>query len=146
MSEQTVVIDATNQILGRMASFAAKTALQGKNVVIVNAEKAVISGRRKSILEEAMLRLKTRTLASQEKAPTHPRRPDQYVHRVVRGMLPWRKPRGKQAFHRIRVFIGLPEEFSSIQPQRIKSADASKLRGPYITVNDLSGEIGGIQP
>ena len=36
------VIDATNHVLGRLASIVAERALQGENIDIVNVEKAVI--------------------------------------------------------------------------------------------------------
>ena len=48
-----VIIDATEMILGRMASIIAKRLLQGEIIVIVNAEMAVISGKRLSRVKEA---------------------------------------------------------------------------------------------
>ena len=143
MSKQPVIINASNLILGRVASFAAKRALQGEEVVVFNAENAVISGTKANIVEEAKRRLKTRTLASQYKAPTHPRRPDTYVRRVIRGMLPRRKPKGSAALKRIRVYVGTPEEFRDKSTAKIPNADASKLRCAYVTVGELSEEIGG---
>jgi len=143
MSEAPLIIDANKQVLGRLASFAAKHALAGQSVIVVNAEKAVISGRRKNIVEEAKRRLKTRTLASQSTAPVHQRRPDLYVRRVVRGMLPWKKARGKAAFHRVMVYVGVPEDLADKSLTQVPGADASKLRSAYITVADLADEIGG---
>jgi large subunit ribosomal protein L13 len=137
------VIDATNAILGRLASYVAKEALQGKRVVVINAEKAVISGTKARVVARAKTKLKTRTLANQAKTPTHPRRPDNYVRRVIRGMLPWKKDRGKEAFHRVRVYIGAPEDYAAMPQLKVPEADAAKLRVPYITVGELSREIGG---
>ncbi len=143
MSKEPMLLDAKNQILGRLASYAAKQALSGEMVVVLNAEKAVISGRRKNIVEEAKRRLETRTLANQTTAPVHQRRPDLYLRRVIRGMLPWKKARGKAAFHRVLVFMGVPEEYSSKNPARVPGADASKLASAYMTLADLATEIGG---
>jgi len=143
MSKEPIVVDAQNQILGRLASFAAKRALGGDMVIVLNAEKAVISGRRKSIVEEAKWRLNTRTLGTQTHAPVHQKRPDLYLRRVVRGMLPWKKAKGKAAFHKVQVFMGVPEGFSSKTMTKIPGADASKLRTHYITLADLATEIGG---
>ena len=42
-----MLIDSKNIILGRLASFAAKHALLGENVDIVNCESAVITGNKK---------------------------------------------------------------------------------------------------
>jgi large subunit ribosomal protein L13 len=143
MSAEPMVIDATNQILGRLASYAAKTALRGDTVIVLNAEKAVISGRKSNIVEEAKRRLKTRTLANQTTAPVHQRRPDLYFRRVVRGMLPWKKAKGKAAFHRVLVFMGVPEEYSKRTTAKVPDADASRLTSPYMTLEALAQEIGG---
>jgi large subunit ribosomal protein L13 len=141
MSTEPILLDATDQILGRLASYAAKNALSGNMVVVLNAEKAVISGRKSNIVEEAKRRLETRTLANQTTAPVHQRRPDLYFRRVVRGMLPWKKPKGKAAFHRVFVFMGVPEEYSKKKAARVPGADASKLRTAYMTLEDLAKEI-----
>lgn len=143
MSKEPLLVDAKNQILGRIASFAAKRALSGDTVIVLNAEKAVISGRRSNIVEEAKRRLRTRTLGTQSHAPVHQRRPDLYLRRVVRGMLPWKKAKGKSAFHRVRVFIGVPEEFAKKAQTKVAGADASKLLSPFVTLEELAKEIGG---
>lgn len=143
MSKDPLVIDAKNQVLGRLASFAAKRAISGETVIVLNAEKAVISGRRHNIVEEAKRRLRTRTLGTQIHAPVHQRRPDLYLRRVVRGMLPWKKAKGRAAFHRVIVFVGVPEEYSKKTAIRVPGADASKLLSPYVTLEDLAKEIGG---
>jgi large subunit ribosomal protein L13 len=143
MSREPLVLDAKDQILGRLASFVAKRAISGEMVVVLNAEKAVISGRRSNIIEEAKRRLETRTLGTQTHAPVHQRRPDLYFRRVVRGMLPWKKAKGKAAFHRVHVFMGVPEEFSGKAMTRVPGAEASRLTSSYVTLENLSAEIGG---
>jgi large subunit ribosomal protein L13 len=137
------MLDAKNQILGRFASFVAKRALSGEMVIILNAEKAVISGRRKNTVEEAKRRLETRTLGTQIHAPVHQKRPDLYLRRVVRGMLPWKKAKGRAAFHNVHVYMGVPEEFSSKTLMKVPGADASRLSTSYVTLEDLATEIGG---
>ncbi|HEY5620415.1 MAG TPA: 50S ribosomal protein L13 [Candidatus Bathyarchaeia archaeon] len=142
--EPEEIVDATNLILGRMATYVAKQALNGKRVIVVNAEKAVISGTKERVVARAKTKLQTRTLASQEKAPTHPRRPDTYVRRVIRGMLPWKKSRGKQAFHRVRVYMGIPPDYLGKLFSRPSYADASRLKVPYVSVAQLAEQIGGV--
>jgi len=79
------IIDADGLILGRMASHIAKRLLDGEKIIIVNAEKAIISGKRLSILREKHEFLQ---VGHYRKGPFHPRRPDRIVKRVIRGMLP----------------------------------------------------------
>src|SRR5437764_13953041 len=143
VSKPEEMVDASNLSLGRMASYVAKKALDGKSMVVINAERAVISGTKERVVARAKLKLKTRTLGNLEKSPTHPRKPDGYVRRVIRGMLPWKKPGGKDAFRRVKVYIGTPSEYQDRPVTRVADADASRLRVPYITIAQLSGEIGG---
>ena len=56
-SKHVTVVDANNLILGRMATVVAKRLLQGESIIILNAEKTVISGKRLSRVKEAKRKL-----------------------------------------------------------------------------------------
>ena len=137
--ENATIIDAKGLILGRMASKVAKRLLQGEAIIILNAEMAAISGKRQQIVQEAKTFLE---VGHPRKGPIHPRRPDRIVRRTVRGMLPWDKPKGKQAYKRLKVYLGAPKEFDGKEIQTILDASAEKLKSPYITVGALAKEIG----
>jgi large subunit ribosomal protein L13 len=47
-----MIVDATGLVMGRLASVVATQLLAGNEIKIVNAEKAIITGRRESIYEE----------------------------------------------------------------------------------------------
>ena len=136
-----IVIDASNLLLGRLSSIAAKQLLLGKSVTIVHSEKAVISGSRKSILEEAKSRLKTRTLGAQSKAPKHPRRPEGIIRRAIRGMLPIDKSKGRMAYKRLRVYVDIPENLTAKGAMTLPKATASK--GTIsLSLNEVAKTIG----
>ncbi len=138
-SNNPVIIDANGLILGRMSSIVAKRLLEGENIIILNAEKAAISGKRLQIVHEAKTFLE---VGHPRKGPLHYRRPDRIVRKTVRGMLPRRKPKGIQALKRLRVYLGAPKEFENNEYQTIVEASAGKLKSPYITVGELAKEIG----
>jgi large subunit ribosomal protein L13 len=138
-NDNGVIIDAKGLILGRMASIIAKRLLQGESVIILNAEKAAISGKRLQIVKSAKTFLE---VGHPRKGPYHPRRPDKIVRRTIRGMLPRKKPKGKQAYKRLKVYLGTPSEFNNEETQTIPEANAEKLKSPYITVGELAKEIG----
>jgi large subunit ribosomal protein L13 len=135
------IIDASGLILGRMASIVAKRLLQGENIAIVNAEKSALSGKRLSKIKEAREFLE---IGHPDKGPFHPRRPDRIVQRTIRGMLPRRIPKGQQALSRLRVYVGVPDEFKNAEMMTLSQASASKLKGPYFTVGELAKEIGWV--
>lgn len=137
--EHPVIINADSLILGRMATVVAKRLLRGQDVTILNAEKAVISGKRLSKVKEAKGKLQ---IGHPRKGPYYAKRPDRYVKRSIRGMLPRKKPKGLAAYRRLKVFIGVPEVFRDKDMTSISTAKAEKLRCPYITVGELVQEIG----
>jgi large subunit ribosomal protein L13 len=142
-SNNAIIVDAKGLILGRLASNIAKLLLQGETVIILNAEKAAISGKKQHIVQDAKTFLE---VGHPRKGPLHPRRPDRIVSRTVRGMLPRRKPKGIEAYKRLRVYLGAPLEFENKNIQTIPEASTDKLKSPCITVGELAKEIGGWSP
>jgi len=142
--EEVVIVNAENQILGRMATYVVKLLKQNKKVVIVNAEKAVISGPRARVVRGYSLLFKARTLQNPYKhGIRRPRNPINIVKRTIRGMLPKNKM-GKQMYKNLKVYIGIPKEFEGKSMIRFEDADVKRLKGKYITVLELSKLLGGI--
>ncbi|RLI19350.1 50S ribosomal protein L13 [Candidatus Bathyarchaeota archaeon] len=133
------VIDASGLILGRMASIVAKRLLEGERIEIVNAEKAVVSGKRLRVIKRYKEFLE---VGGQGRGPIHWRRPDRLVRKTIRGMLPYRQWRGKRALKRLRVHIGVPEELQDVEKETIPEAHVNRLRGPYVTVGEIAESIG----
>jgi large subunit ribosomal protein L13 len=139
MVEGRRIIDADGLILGRMASIVAKRLLRGERIEIVNAERAVISGRRLMVIEEWKDRLR---LGGAGKGPIHYRRPNMILRRVIRGMLPYRSAHGREAFKRLRVHLGVPKELEGADRESIPEAQVSRLRGRYVTLGEVAEQMG----
>ncbi len=107
-----IFINAEGNVMGRLASFAAKKALAGETVAIVNAEKAVITGSKQDVMNKLATRHNIRGKGNPEKGPKFSRMPDRVLRRSIRGMLPWKSSRGREAFRRVQVYLGMPEQFS----------------------------------
>jgi large subunit ribosomal protein L13 len=143
-SELIAVIDAEGLILGRMATYVAKRLLNGEQIIIVNAEKAILSGKRRGKLADAIEFL---GVGSPGRGPFHYRRPDRIVRKTVRGMLPFKKRRArvskaKQAYKRLKVYMGTPDDFKDKKMETLENAQAKKLTCPYLTVGEFAKEIG----
>ena len=143
MSNYTV-IDGSNAVLGRLSSEIAKKLLEGERILIINAEKVVISGTRKHIIESYKSKTNKRTITSPWKGPFHYRRPDRIVKRTIRGMLPFKQTKGREAYRRLVVHIGVPENIKEESITKINEVNASRLKGRYITVKELAKQLGWI--
>ena len=110
MSETTMVYDATDKILGRLASQVAKEMISARKsgrqqrVIIINAEDAIVSGPRTKVLSDYRAKY---NLNHARKGPFFPRMPDKIIKRTVRGMLPYQKnSSGRGALKDLQVMIG----------------------------------------
>lgn len=140
----TVLIDAEREVLGRIASQAAKQALLGEDVVIVNADKAYVSGAMKMVFAQNLHKITLKNKGNFNKGPYHAKRPDLYVRRSVRGMLPWRKTRGREAYKRVKVFIGVPaERLKALGVAHTKKTASEKKLRRKVTVAEICKFIGG---
>jgi large subunit ribosomal protein L13 len=147
MSESIAKIyDAENMVVGRMASKVAKAALLGDNIIIVNAEKAIITGDRRSVIDAFKKKHSIRTSYNPRKGPIHQRRPDKLLRKMIRGMLPYPTPRGKAAYKRIKVYIGIPEQYLSVEKIVLEDSAYKSLKRKYITIEELSHELGWKSP
>ncbi|MFA6088991.1 MAG: 50S ribosomal protein L13 [Candidatus Woesearchaeota archaeon] len=135
-----IVIDATDMLVGRFATKVAKMALLGEEVVIVNCEMAYISG--------SPLQIKDKYQNAKHRGaplvgPYISRSPDKLVRRSVRGMLPHRQGKGRDAFKRIMTYIGVPTEFKDSKMISYEDAKVSKLPNlKYISMQEISRHLG----
>jgi large subunit ribosomal protein L13 len=136
-----MIVDGTNLVLGRMASNVAKRLLNGERVYIVNAEKVVITGKKESAIVKFKRRIDLHAKGNPLKAPKFPRTPHGLVRMSIRGMLPFKRQTGKQAFKRLRVYIGVPEELKEAKLEKIEKAE-NKLASNYTLVEDISKALG----
>lgn len=134
-----IIVNAEGLILGRMCSKIAKRLLNGEHIIIVNAEKAVISGRKRTKIAEAKEFL---DVGAPERGPFHSRRPDRLIRRTVRGMVPWQQPKGKVAYRRLKVYMGIPAEFKDQAIETIDQASVANLNGPHFTLGELALQLG----
>ena len=134
--EKELIIDATNATLGRLASYAAKQSLLGKKIVILNSEKAIVTGRKNFIMEN--YKQKRRKVGVSMRGPFFAKTPEKIVKRTIRGMLPdYRQGKGREAFKRIICHQGIPEEYKDKKAIRAGKEKETK----YISVEMISKGI-----
>ncbi|MCS7117476.1 MAG: 50S ribosomal protein L13 [Thaumarchaeota archaeon] len=148
--EELIVIDGSGHRFGRLASKVAKMLLEGKRVVVLNADKIVITGTKSAVLERYLMLLDRKWYSSIERVQVwNPRRSDRIFWQAVKRMLPKKKDRGEAAISRLRVYVGVPEEFAKHSAVRVPDAEhrsnisrSGKLV-KAITLEELSTLIGG---
>jgi large subunit ribosomal protein L13 len=115
-----IIIDAENTARGRVASIAAKEALGGNEVIIINSEKALISGRDADIINDFKARRALNTI-NPGKGPYFSKSTEKIMKKTIRGMLPdFRVGRGRDAWKKIRCYNGVPAELKNEKATKLK--------------------------
>jgi large subunit ribosomal protein L13 len=133
------VVDVSGLVLGRSASLIAQRLLRGENIVVINAEKVLITGSRPRVLN---FYIANRARGSVRSGPHFPRYPDRIYRRTVRGMLPHLKTRGKIAYDRLEVFIGCPSGYQTVAHDWLAPARAKPTVRALMTLGEVSKLLG----
>lgn len=134
-----IVINAEDCVAGRLASFVAKRLLKGEDIVIVNAEKAVVTGNPK-VIEKFFGEKIAR--GDPYHGPFYPKKPENMLRRIVRGMLPFHKSRGRSAYRKLKVYRSVPDEYKNIESEVIGKAK-SRSECKFVYLENLSKKFGG---
>ncbi|KAL7058969.1 hypothetical protein AAHC03_013831 [Spirometra sp. Aus1] len=142
---KAIIIDARGHLLGRLASIVAKTLLQGQKVVVVRCEQINISGSfyRNKLKYREFLRKRMNTNPSH--GPYHYRSPAKIFWRTVRGMLPHKLYRGKEALGKLKCYEGIPPPYDKKKRVVVPSALRVlrlKQRRKFCVLSRLSHEVG----
>lgn len=129
--ENKIIIDGKNATMGRLASYCAKQALLGKEIVIVNSEEVVIIGNKKDIINKYKQRYSLG--GASLKGPKIGKSPEKLLKRVIRGMLSHKQGRGSNALDKIRCYNKTPNEYLEVK----KVHAGKEKKGKYISLKQL---------
>lgn len=134
-----VVIDASGAVVGRLGARVAKLLLSGQEVEIINADEAVMLGSLVAAKAKYASRRSQKNKRTPEDSPVWPRVPHLLLRRMVRGMLPHKNQRGRDAYKRLHVTVGSATEGKAI---KIPEASADEKHG-HFTLSELCVALGG---
>lgn len=137
-----MIIDGEGLVLGRLASTVSKKLLNGEKIVVLNAEKIVISGTKEWAYARYKQRVDRASISNPRRmGPKYPRRPDDIFRRTVRGMLPYRKTTGREAFKGLKVYVGVPQEFENAEVFKVQDAQPKNIK-KSIELGEVSRLLG----
>ena len=142
MVDKTMIVDAEDAVVGRLAADVAKLLLNGQELNVVNCETAVMSGEPSVTIERYARKRLQKDKANPEHSAHISRRPDYFVKRIIRGMLPFKQPRGMIAFKKLKVYMGVPAALSLTKTEKMGFKKKDALHARYMTVGDLCKRLG----
>ncbi len=128
--------------MGRLASVVSQKLLEGEKVVVLNAEKIMITGSKEWTYNRYKQRIDRASISNpRDMGPKYPRRPDDIFRRTVRGMLPYKKSKGREAFKGFKAFVGIPREFNEVELDQIPEAQFENIK-KGIELGEISKLLG----
>uniref|UniRef100_A0A6M2DJH3 Large ribosomal subunit protein uL13 n=1 Tax=Xenopsylla cheopis TaxID=163159 RepID=A0A6M2DJH3_XENCH len=144
-SEKAILIDGRGHLLGRLSAIIAKVLLEGTKVVVVRCEQLNISGNFFRNKLKFMSFLRKRCNINPARGPYHFRAPSRILWKTVRGMVPHKTERGKQALRRLKAYEGCPAPFDRRKRLVVPKAMRVMCLKPgrkYCHLGRLSNEVG----
>ncbi|MBM4237634.1 MAG: 50S ribosomal protein L13 [Euryarchaeota archaeon] len=132
------IINAEGHILGRLCTNIAERILNGEEIVVVNAEKALVTGKKEMVFGEFKQKKDRGKII---RGPFYPRRADLIFKRTVRGMIPYDRPSGRAAYRRLKIYVGVPNEYSASAMEKVEEA-IRPISSKYVTLSDISAHLG----
>jgi len=136
-----IIINAENKLVGRFATIAAKQALLGQDVVVINCEKAYVSGPKPHLKSEF---IRKEAQGEWARGPHYPRQSDRIVKRMIRGMIPYKSARGRVAYQKVMCYNGIPAVFADKEYYKLpETTDIKKLPNlKYTAIGEISKLLG----
>lgn len=135
-----LVIDGKGHVVGRLAAFVAKQAIEGNEVVVLRAEGTIFSHPLERAIKIYKDKKNKRCLVNPKKGPFHFKEPSRCLKRVIRGMIDYKKAQGAEAFARIKVFDGVPMEYENETKNIVTQALAETRLNP-VTKTCTFGQV-----
>jgi len=136
------IIDGTNLVLGRLGTKISKYLLSGEQVVIINAEQVVIVGRADMVVKRYWNRRQRKDKANPENSMHWSTRPDLFVKRCMRGMLPYKRATGRKAYKLLKAYMGEPEQFKNAAKEDMSKISCMNVKSRYIYVGKICERLG----
>ena len=134
-----IIIDAKNLIIGRLSTKIAKGLLQGESYIIINSEKAVVTGNKIQILEKYK---QDYDKGVPLKGPYFPKKPNDILKRTIRGMVPYKTERGINAMKNLKCYIGFPKEFEGKDLLTFDDINVDNKRVKSVSLLEISKKLG----
>ena len=135
-------VDASNLVAGRLSSKIAKRMIDGENVVIVNAEKAIMVGRREEIVAKYKKKVDASVHSNPHYGPKYERIPSRILKRIIKGMLPNRKVTAERLMKQLKIYNQVPITLVDAKFEVINGV-AYNDKHDFITLKEIAELIGG---
>ncbi|KAI4292871.1 large subunit ribosomal protein L13Ae [Pancytospora philotis] len=144
--EKTLVIDASEHVVGKLAAVVAKKLLKGYKVTVLCIESARFTGPLHRQVGKYKSFKEKRAPYNPERGSFHWSEPSKYFkHKLFRGMVPRKTARGAAAIANLTVYEGIPKQFENVERSMVPKAllkVTTDVSRPSCTLGELLSNFG----
>ena len=137
-----MILNAEGLVAGRIASRIAKKIINKEMVTIINAEKAVVVGTKKSIMPKYEQRVKASVKSNPLYGPKYDRIPSKMLRRMIKGMLPTRKKTAESIIKRVIIYNSVPKNISLEKAETIEESKCNE-KHDFMSLKEIAQALGG---
>lgn len=137
-----MIINAEELILGRLASHVAKKVIKEENVIIINAEKAIVIGTKSSIMPKYKQRVEASVKSNPHYGPKYDRIPSKMLKRAIKGMLPNKSRTSERLLKQIKVYNKKPKTIDVTKAETIEKIKYNN-KSEFMYLSDIAKNLGG---
>lgn len=143
--QKHLIVDASEHVAGKLASKIAKLLLEGNKITILCSERAILTGPLERSIDKFKSFMNKRCRVNPRRGPFHHVLPSMRFTRIIRGMIPYKQYKGKEAMKNLIVHEGIPAEFENSERVKFPSCLLKYCNKPgrkYSTLGDLLVKFG----
>jgi len=137
-----MIVNAEGLVAGRLASKVAKAAINGEDVVIINAEKVVLVGKQTAIMPKFKQRVEASVKSNPHYGPKYDRIPSKMLRRMIKGMLPNKSRTAESLLKQISIYNLTTDKVDTTKAITMEDIKCNQ-KHDFMLLGDVAKALGG---
>ncbi len=137
-----MIVNAEGLVAGRLASKVAKAAINGEDVVIINAEKVVLVGKQTAIMPKFQQRVDAGVKSNPHYGPKYDRIPSKMLRRMIKGMLPNKSRTAEKLLKQIYIYNSTTDKVDITKAITMEDIKCNE-KHDFMLLEDVAKALGG---
>jgi large subunit ribosomal protein L13 len=137
-----MIVNAEGLVAGRLASKVAKAAINGEEVIVLNAEKVVLVGKKTAVMPKFQQRVDAAVKSNPHYGPKYDRVPSMMFRRMIRGMLPNKSRTRERLLKQIIVYNATTDKVDITKAETFEKIKCNE-KHEFMLLEEVAKALGG---
>ena len=137
-----MIVNAEGLVAGRLASKVAKAAINGEEVIVINAEKVVLVGKKTAIMPKFQQRVEASVKSNPHYGPKYDRIPSKMLRRMIKGMLPNKSRTAETLLKQVSIYNSTTDKVDITKAITMEDIKCNE-KHDFMLLEDVAKALGG---